>query len=53
MLSSTVRSYPDADRYETAFVGAKAEVLPTRPGSFAGLCSTAFGSLWRRKAGRV
>ncbi len=35
MLSRSVQSYPDSERYESAFVGARAEVVPTRSGSFS------------------
>lgn len=47
MLSSSVRSYPDPERYETAFVGARVEVLPTRRGSFtARSARVVFNRLW-------
>jgi AraC-like DNA-binding protein len=35
MLSSSVRRYSDPEQYETAFFGAKVDVLPTQNGSFA------------------
>lgn len=47
MLSSSVRSYPDPEQYETAFVGARVEVLPTRRGSFtARSARVVFNRLW-------
>jgi AraC-like DNA-binding protein len=41
------QSYPDPERYETAFVGARVEVLPTQKGAFTA-CSTriVFNRLW-------
>ena len=47
MLSSSVRSYPDPERYETAFVGARVEVLPTRRGAFTARSTRiVFDRLW-------
>jgi AraC-like DNA-binding protein len=47
MPSSSVRSYPDPERYETAFVGARVEVLPTQTGSFtARSVRVVFNHLW-------
>jgi len=47
MLSSSVRSYPDAERYETAFVGARVEVRPTPRGSLtARAARVVFNPLW-------
>ena len=47
MPSSTVRTYPDPERYETAFVGARVEVLPTRRGAFtARSVRIVFDRLW-------
>lgn len=47
MPSSIVRSYPDPERYETAFVGARVEVLPTRRGPFtAHSARIVFNHLW-------
>jgi AraC-like DNA-binding protein len=47
MLSSSIRNYPDPERYETAFVGARVEVLPTRRGSFtARSVRVVFNRLW-------
>src|SRR5690242_16547210 len=34
MLSSWVRSYADPEEYQSAFIGAKVEIIPTRSGPF-------------------
>lgn len=47
MLSSSVQSYPDLERYELAFVGARVEVVPTRSGPFsARSVRVVFSRLW-------
>jgi len=47
VLSSSVQRYPDAERYETAFVGARVEVLPTQRGAFtARSVRVVFNRLW-------
>ena len=47
MVSVSVTTYSDPEQYESAYIGAKAEVLPHRPGPFSAQTTRiAFNKLW-------
>jgi AraC-like DNA-binding protein len=51
MTSVSVRAYSDPEHYESAYVGARAEILPTRGGPFsARAIRIAFSRLWLASA---
>lgn len=51
MPSISIRSYSDPEHYQTAFVGAQVELLPTQPGPFtARAIRIAFDDLWIARA---
>ena len=51
MLSSWVRDYSDPETYQSAFIGARVEILPTRGGPFAARAMrTELNRLWVARA---